>query len=33
MEKIEDILEISLNDSELRFDLMLAYKLYDLYQK
>ncbi|MDT8861336.1 helix-turn-helix domain-containing protein [Alkalihalobacillus sp. MEB130] len=31
LEKIESLLEVSLNFAEHRFDLMMAYKLYDLY--
>jgi sugar diacid utilization regulator len=31
LEKIEEILQIKLEDAEERFHLMLAYKLYDLY--
>lgn len=31
LEKIRDILELDIDDSETRFNLMLAYKLYDLY--
>lgn len=32
LEKITDILKINIDDSEERFNLMLAYKLYDLFQ-
>ncbi|WP_071394747.1 helix-turn-helix domain-containing protein [Bacillus tuaregi] len=31
LEKIVDLLDIDINDSEYRFDLMMAYKLYDLH--
>lgn len=31
LEKIADLLEIDINDSESRFNLMIAYKLYDLF--
>lgn len=31
LEKISDLLNIDINDSEYRFNLMMAYKLYDLY--
>ena len=32
LEKIVDLLDIDINDSESRFNLMIAYKLYDLYR-
>lgn len=32
LEKIVDLLEMDINDSESRFNLMIAYKLYDLYR-
>ena len=32
LEKIVDLLDIDINDSESRFNLMIAYKLYDLYK-
>ncbi|MBB6446272.1 helix-turn-helix domain-containing protein [Bacillus benzoevorans] len=32
LEKIADLLDIDINDSESRFNLMIAYKLYDLYR-
>ena len=32
IEKIQSLLEADLNDSEQRFNLMMAYKLYDLYR-
>jgi purine catabolism regulator len=31
LEKIESLLEIDLNDADHRFNMMMAYKLYDLY--
>ena len=31
LEKIGDLLDLDINDSESRFNLMMAYKLYDLY--
>ena len=30
LEKITDLLDVDINDSEYRFSLMMAYKLYDL---
>lgn len=33
LEKIESLLEVHLNDPEVRFNLMLAFKLYDMYSK
>jgi DNA-binding PucR family transcriptional regulator len=32
LDKIADLLDIEINDSESRFNLMIAYKLYDLYR-
>ena len=32
LEKIVDLLNIDINDSESRFNLMIAFKLYDLYR-
>ncbi len=31
LEKIESLLEVQLNDPEVRFNLMMAFKLYDMY--
>lgn len=33
LEKIKDILKVDIDDAEQRFNLMLAYKLYDLYSE
>jgi sugar diacid utilization regulator len=33
LEKIRDILQLNIDDAEERFNLMLAYKLYDLYER
>ncbi len=33
IEKIESLLDIQLSDAEVRFDLMMAFKLYDMYGK
>lgn len=30
LERVENLLDVNLNDSEVRFNLMMAYKLYDL---
>ncbi|MEH7226050.1 helix-turn-helix domain-containing protein [Bacillus sp. JJ1566] len=33
IEKIESLLDIQLSDAEVRFNLMMAFKLYDMYGK